>query len=184
MVNIRDLQFFSQSSLRSQLYLPGSPAIEGAPPTVEHTAGTRFGGLMQLEGFDVAPDAPGLPTPLTLYWRVDEATDRRYKYLLQLVERNPDGSMNVLATVEREPYDGDVPTIYWDADETIREYVELPTQELAAPADGDLYLALLVYDTETLEKLPVTDAGAGELAADGTTVLLRFPPLDGATGAP
>jgi hypothetical protein len=184
MVNIRDLTFFSQSSLRSQLYLPASPAVEGAPPPVQHEAGTRFGDLVRLAGFDVDAGAPGLPTPLTLYWRLDGPTDRRYKYLLQLVERNPDGSTNVLATVEREPYDGDVPTIYWQTDETIREYVELPTQEMAAPVGGDLWLALQVYDAETLEKLPVTDPGAGELAPDGTTVLLPFPPLDRGPGAP
>ena len=182
LVNIRDVTFFSQSSLRAQLYLPESPAVEGEPPPVEQSAGTRFGDLVGLAGFDVGADAPGLPTPLTLYWRVDAPTDRRYKYLLQLVERSPDGSTNVLATVEREPYDGDVPTIYWQPGQTIREYVELPTQALEQPGGGELALALQVYDAETLEKLPVTDAGAGEAAPDGTTVLLRFPPLD--TGAP
>lgn len=182
LVIIRDVKFFSHSSLRSQLYLPQTPAIEGETPPMEHGAGTTFGGLMQLLGFDVGASAPGLPTPLTLYWRIDETTDRRYKYLLQLVERTPDGDMRVLATVEREPYDGDVATVFWDADETIREYVELPTHTMAPPQGGALFLALQIYDTETLEKLAVTDAGAGELAPDGTTVLLPYPALSNAAG--
>jgi 4-amino-4-deoxy-L-arabinose transferase-like glycosyltransferase len=182
MTTIRDVTFFSHSSLRSQLYLPTSPAIDGAPPPVEQSAGARFGDLVRLVGSDVGADAPGLPTPLTLYWQINETTDRRYKYLLQLVERNADGSARVLATVEREPYDGDVPTIYWQPGQTIREYVELPTQAMEQPGGGELALALQVYDAETLEKLPLTDAGAGEAAPDGTTVFFPFTPLD--TDAP
>jgi hypothetical protein len=81
---------------------------------------------------------------------------------------------------EREPYDGGIPTIYWEPGKTIVEYTELPPAAWPQPQtaeDAARYrLALQVYRADTLEKLPVTRAdgleGALDVAADGQTLLL------------
>jgi hypothetical protein len=73
--------------------------------------------------------------------------------------------------VEREPYEGDIPTLYWDPGKTIMEFVEFPS----APSEGaaQRFYTLQVYDAETWEKLPVTHIEGGEIGSDGVTA--RFP---------
>ncbi len=50
-------------------------------------------------------------------------------------KRWTDGSTRVISLSEREPYDGAIPTIYWDPGKTIVEYSELPPADWPQPAD-------------------------------------------------
>jgi hypothetical protein len=78
----------------------------------------------------------------------------------------------VLGAIEREPYEGDIPTLYWDPGKTIMEYVEFPLPMTAPPAGSQRYFTFQMYDAETLEKLPVTKAADGAAQLDDVTVRL------------
>jgi hypothetical protein len=173
MLRVRDATFFSHSSLRAQLFLPEIPVFDALPQDVQQPLTAEYGDLIRLAGYSVEPPASAvLPTQMRLYWQVLEKPQRRYKYIVQLVERKADGSTEVVAGLEREPYEGDIPTLYWDPGKTILEYVEFP-QPARPPAEGsERFYTFQVYDAETLEKLPVTKAADGAVQLDDTTVRL------------
>ena len=134
----------------------------------------EFAGQVQLVGYELDPPVVAdLPSQARLFWQVSSKPARRLKYILSLVERRPDGSEAVLTMIEREPYEGDIPTTVWDPGRTLKEYVELPVRLPVTPG-GELFVSVQMYDAETLAKLPVTDASGGEVLADGYTVVLPF----------
>ncbi|MFO7635504.1 MAG: glycosyltransferase family 39 protein [Caldilinea sp.] len=171
-LRVRDVELFSQSSLRIQLYLPEIPVFETLPETVQHPVTAEFGNLIRLAGYDVAIEstADDLPSQTRLYWQVLEKPDRRYRYIWSLVEENAAGQQRTLSSVEREPYEGDIPTLYWDPGKTIMEFVEFPPAPPGS-AGANRFFTLQVYDAETQEKLPVTAIHGGEIDSDGVTVL-------------
>jgi len=173
MLRVRDAKFFSHSSLHAFLFLPKIPVFEQLPDNVQHPLTAEYGELVRLAGYSLDPVVDEkLPAQLRLYWQVLEKPQRRYKYIVQLVEQAPDGSTQVLSSLEREPYEGDIPTLYWDPGKTILEYVEFPVPS-QPPAEGSQrYLTFQMYDAETLEKLPVTKAADGAEQMDDTTVRL------------
>jgi hypothetical protein len=173
LLRVRDAKFFSHSSLHAELYLPAIPVFTSLPDDVQHPTTAEFGNLVRLAGYSSEPPiSDGLPSQLRLYWQVLEKPQRRYKYIVQLVEQGEDGSTQVLSAIEREPYEGDIPTLYWDPGKTILEYVEFPLP-MTTPAVGSTrYFTFQMYDAETLEKLPVTRAAGGAVQLDDTTVRL------------
>ena len=175
-LRVRDVEFFSQSMLRAQLYLPTIPVFAGTAPAIQSPVTAEFGGLLRLVGYDdrVEPASAGLPTQLRLYWQVTRKPERRYRYIWRLLEQQNSGPLRTLATVEREPYEGDIPTLYWDPGKTILEYVELPPVPPASPHSTRFY-ALQVYDAETLEKLPVSASADALRAPDGVTLFFPLP---------
>ena len=133
MLRVRDAKFFSHSSLHAFLFLPKIPVFEQLPADVQHPLTAEYGNLVRLAGYSLDPVADEkLPAQVRLYWQVLEKPQRRYKYIVQLVEQAPDGSTQVLSSLEREPYEGDIPTLYWDPGKTILEYVEFPVPAAAA----------------------------------------------------
>ncbi len=91
--------------------------------------------MVGLEVGEAVRDDLGLP--VTIYWQTLAPIPDRYKYILTLEEVRPDGTTQVLALTEREPYDGAIPTIYWQPNQTIVEYSELPPPllyNLASPS--------------------------------------------------
>jgi 4-amino-4-deoxy-L-arabinose transferase-like glycosyltransferase len=175
-LRVRDVEFFSQSMLRAQLYLPTIPVFEGTAPAIQTPVTAEFGGLLRLVGYAdaVEPASAALPTQLRLYWQVTHKPERRYRYIWRLLEQENSGLLRTLATVEREPYEGDIPTLYWDPGKTILEYVELPPVPPASPHTPRFY-ALQVYDAETLEKLPVSASANALRAPDGVTLFFPLP---------
>ncbi len=177
MLRVRDATFFSHSSLHAQLFLPNIPVFDALPPEVERPLQVEFGDLIRLAGYGVEPapaaesTAASLPLPLRLYWQVLEKPQRRYKYIVQLVEEAADGSRQVVSTLEREPYEGDIPTFYWDPGKTILEYGEFPAPLTPQAPGSQRYYTFQMYDAETLEKLPVTNAGGATLLDDNTVRL-------------
>ena len=175
-LRVRDAEFFSHSSLRAQLYLPEIPVFEETPTTLQHPVTAEFGDLVRVAGFDLEPAvSAALPSPLKLYWQVTERPARRYKYIFQVAERLPDGQLRVLSQVEREPYEGDIPTLYWDPGKTILEYAELPPPAPASSQQPDRVATLQMYDAETLEKLPVTRVAGGTTSEDGRMAVFDLP---------
>jgi hypothetical protein len=175
-LQVRDAKFFSHSSLRAQLYLPEIPVFEETPQDIQHPNTAEFGNLVRSAGFDLQPAlSAALPTPLNLYWQVTERPARRYKYIFQVAERLPDGQLHVLTQVEREPYEGDIPTLYWDPGKTILEFAELPPPAPATTPESDRVATLQMYDAETLEKLPVTRLEGGTISDDGLMAVIDLP---------
>ena len=172
--NVQEIIYFSHSSLSSTLYLDKVPVYEGLPPQLEQPITGVFGDLIQVVGLEVGqPVRDDMGIPVTIYWQTLAPTPDHYKYILTLEEVLPDGATRVLALTEREPYDGAIPTIYWQPNQTIVEYSELPRLDGAGwprpqnAEDAARYRVYLqVYRADTLEKLPVTHAegveGAGE----------------------
>ena len=174
---IREDEFYNPTSvLELDLYLPGPPIRDDLPADLPHRLeDVVFGDLIQLNGYEVGqPLTPESVTPVTLYWTPVKPVERRYKYILQLEQVNADGSTQVLATTEREPYNGFLPTSWWTPGPYIFEYSDLPVPA-DLPADADLRLTLQLYDLETGEKLPVTQTEGVQVAEDGVTVILPYP---------
>jgi hypothetical protein len=173
---VQEVTFFSHSSLKAALFLPEVPVYTAVPADLTPAA-AAFGDLILLAGYEVGRAyTDGLALPVTLAWQTAQPTPDHYKYILKLVELAESREMRDLALTEREPYDGAIPTIYWQPGQTIVEYSEVPPTawpQPATPGESARYrLALQVYRADTLEKLPVTQAGGLEVAADGQTLLL------------
>jgi hypothetical protein len=162
-----EITYFSHSSLSSALYLAEVPVYEGLPPQLEEPITGVFGDLIQVAGLEIGTVVDGFGIPVTIYWQTLAPTPDHYKYLLTLEETLPDGSTRVLALTEREPYDGAIPTIYWQPNQTIVEYTELPRLENArwpqpqsalqsTEAAARYHIVLQLYRADTLQKLPVT----------------------------
>lgn len=168
---VQEITYFSHSSLSSTLYLGKVPVYEGLPPALAQPVRGVFGDLIQVVGLEVgAPVRDDLGLPVTIYWQTLAPTSDRYKYILTLEETLPDGSTQTLALTEREPYDGAIPTIYWQPNQTIVEYSELPRTVWPRPQSAEdaarYRVSLQVYHADSLQKLPVTHVegmeGAGE----------------------
>lgn len=170
-LRVRDAKFFSHSSLHVHLFLPETPVFTELPPDVEHPVTAEFGDLIRLAGYSTEAYQDAFPAPLLLYWQVITKPERRYRYIWNLVEEDASGQRRTLSSVEREPYEGDIPTTFWDPGKVILEYVERPPI-VTAPGDGArLFYTLQIYEAETQEKLPVTRLEGGEIDADGVTAI-------------
>ena len=175
---VRDAEFYSVSTLHAQLYLPQVPVYEEMPPGIQMPTQIVFGDQVQLDGYSIDADAwaargYGLPLPVTLYWQAANGKPTvRYKYVLSLVAPG-EGAPKILGIAEHEPYEGAIPTIYWDPGKIIAEYIELEAEP--PPLASTPVLSLRIYDAETLEVLPVTASGGNEVLDDGFTVVLPLP---------
>jgi len=167
-----DLAFANPRTVMNvSLLLPQTPVRDRPPEAIRHPTGVVFGDQVRLVGYDVAqPLAPELALPVTLYWQPVAPLARRYKYILRLVSEEGD----VLGTTEVEPYNGYLPTTTWPLGRTIVEYSGVPVS--AQVALGKTRLTLQVYDAETLQKLPVTQAAGVEKGNDSETVYLSPTP--------
>jgi hypothetical protein len=112
-----------------------------------------------------------------LYWEADGPIERRYKYVLQLVIKDAAGQLHSLPKTEREPYDGSLPTTEWPEGKIVTELTDASGAPWPESVQGQLYLALQMYDAETQEKLPVTVLAGGEATEDGMTALLPAPAI-------
>ncbi len=185
LVQLRDVEFFSHSSLRAQLYVPNNLTDESGSRDVPNATDVTFADNIHLIGIDpgwsadpaAGDGAWGLPLPVTLYWQVESLPERRLKYKLALEQVAADGTVTQLGTIEREPFEGNVPTTVWDPGKTIIELAEVP---FTSPPDGlnagRLRASLLLYDAETLEPLAVTQSAGLAPSADGAGVYI---PLQG-----
>jgi hypothetical protein len=157
--------------LHLELFQADSPVIAQIPTGAHQLADATFGSALSLRGYEVGrPFEPGRAVPVTLYWQVSQQTDRRYKYILRWVVRAADGTEHVLATTEKEPYDGLLPTSVWTTGTTIRERTTILPPASSPP--GEAYLTLQMYDAETLQKLPVRSASGAEALPDSNTLIL------------
>jgi mannosyltransferase len=173
---VQDNAYESNTLLWLKLYLPQAPVLPALPATVQHPVTAVFGERVRLNSYDVGqPLSAASVTPVTLYWQPAQVMDRRYKYILRWT--GADGApLPAAGHTEREPYHGLLPTTLWGLGQTIVEYSDLPPLASEPAVTGEVRLALQVYDAETLEKLPLTEADPALVAADGQTLLLPYAP--------
>lgn len=182
----QEVTFYSHSSLKATLFTP-RPPVFNAPeevnvPVQPHPIQVTFGDLIRLTGYEIGEGlTPQSAIPVTLFWGIREQTDRRYRYVLRLAEKLPDGQWRELGVTEREPYEGSIATEFWHPQQTIVEYTELPPapEQWSAENLNALSLLLEVYDAETLEKLPITEQQLNDLPGaavdpNGVTIVLPF----------
>ncbi len=175
---LRDVNFYSPNAfLDLKLFLTQPPNFEGLEPPAQTRVNVRFGEEIRLLGYDSAPGlTPESALPITLYWQVEQKPTRHYKYILQLLETQADGSQRVISQLEQEPYNGAIPTIWWDPGKTIVEYTNVPpvTSPLTPGESGRYQLAVQLYYADSLEKVPVQETDDRPVSDDGFVVYLPF----------
>jgi mannosyltransferase len=156
--------------IRAELYVPMWPVLTGspAPGTIQRPAQAVFGDGVRFLGYSngqrLAPDAP---VPLTLYWQAAKPLAVRYKYRIDLIA-NKSGEQ--VAVTDREFNSGCRPTPTWQSGSTMVEYTAIQVPKQRAP--GGYHLELIVYDADTLDRLPVMVVAGASRAADGETLIL------------
>jgi len=130
-----------------------------------------LGNVIELKGFTLQlPDEPGsetaVPTStseaamselkLTLFWQPLTTLPVDYTTFLHL--QNREGV--TVAQRDSQPLGGAYPTSNWQAGETIIDPMTLPLPD-TLPA-GSYTLVAGLYQLETMERLPVANAPAGE----------------------
>jgi len=161
------------SLLNLELFLPHSPITSSLPAGVQNPSHATFGSAIALRGYDVGRRLPsGSSIPVTLYWQAMGHTAAHDKYILRLVAPMAGGQPRVLASTEREPFDGILPTGQWPQGAVIVEYSDV---EFEGAIPLGTQLTLQMYDAGTLAKLPARSSEGAAAAGDGETLLLALP---------
>lgn len=167
---IWDLGFESPISfLRLELFqsLAPIPSQLQDSSAIQHPFEATFTGRVRLLGYDLGqPVTPDSAIPITLYWQAMAPMDQRYKYKIGLLAAS---TGEQVAVTEREPFDGCWPTTHWQPGQTVVEATGLHAPMTAPP--GEYTLTIQMYDAETLELLPVTEAMGIQVQPDGHTLV-------------
>jgi hypothetical protein len=130
------------------------------PPAIRHPVTATLGSQVELLGYDL-PCAdrpctlrPGQELPLTLIWRAQGPTDRRYKVFTHLV--GPQGKL--WGQRDDEPALGTAPTTTWVAGEVISDTYRIPLDP-QAPA-GTYRLLVGMYHEASGQRLPAVLNGS------------------------
>jgi hypothetical protein len=137
-----------------RVYLGGPPALEEAGPVFE--MGYRLGEHIRLERVRLTTDVvlPGGELVIRPVWTSNGQVDRCYTVYCHLMSE--DGTL--LGQHDSLPLRGDRRTTTWEPGEVIEDRYKIEVGRGAEP--GPYQLSLGMYDSETLERLPVvTDAG-------------------------
>jgi uncharacterized membrane protein len=132
-----------------------------APPAMQYARPATLGSKTALLGYDLEPQ--GEAVRVTLYWQAQVAMDRSYTVFLQLV----DGQGRRVSQADGLPAAGTRPTTTWAPGEVIADQRTLALSK-ASPS-GEHRLVVGMYLLETMERLPVLDAG-GQPAGDSVSL--------------
>lgn len=162
--------YHPNSSLTLFQFLPENPNPVDALPVDDGLAvDAVFNRELKLRHIQVEPRlwAEG-QVPLTLYWEYLAVPDRPWRFIVWLEERTADGMLLKLPHSEQHGT--------FDRDPSMVGLVELVYSHVEAPpefdAASDFRLQVLLYDTETLDKAPVTEAGAWETKPDEPALII------------
>lgn len=169
---IWDLGFESPISyLRLELFQSQAPIPDQLPDTIQHRFDAVFGGELRLLGYDVGQAvSPEAAVPVTLYWQAVTPLTRHDKYKIALSSAATGERVTV---TEREPFDGCWPTTRWPPGSIVVEQTGLHAPGVGRP--DDYRLTFQVYDADTLDLLPVTQAQGIAVEADGLTLIAPAP---------
>lgn len=142
----------------------------------QYSSTLRLGSAIRLQGFSWAArdrannvfsrvsggtlptlaTTPGSQLELDVEWHADAKPERDYTVFVHLV----DSAGKVVRQKDNPPVDGYYPTHIWESGERVIDAFSLPLQGLPA---GEYKVLIGMYDSETLERLPVVDAGGNIL---------------------
>jgi hypothetical protein len=133
-----------------------------AEPTIPQTTDIWMGDAIQLRGYRLVRREvqPGDTLVLTLYWQAEQPVERHYTVFVHL--QDVDGGL--VAQQDNPPVRGTRPTNEWEPNVLIED-----PYELQLPVDADLgqyTLSIGMYDSTTVERLPVHDLEGNRLPED------------------
>ncbi len=114
--------------------------------------------LLRLLGYTANSDTAGL----TLYWQSLQPADKNYSVFVHLLDENG----KLLGQHDGEPGNGRLPTSMWLPGEILAD-----SHPLTLPGSGPYTLAVGVYDWQTGQRLPVTDAAERRLPDDQALII-------------
>jgi hypothetical protein len=127
-------------------------------PPMQQELGARFGGMIELAGYDLKQEEDTLR--LTLHWQALGVPDQHYMLFVHLAD--PTTGWPV-AQVDTMPRQFTYPTGVWAPGEVVSDEVALSLE--GAPT-GRYELAIGWYDPETSTRLPATDKEGNPLPGD------------------
>jgi len=131
------------------------------PITPQRRLNITWNNKIQLLGLDHLPEEitanPGTPLQASFLWQIVGSPSWPYQVLLHLV----DEQNQPVATFDFQPFDGRRPLTDWPMGQTIRETrtIELPPTLIP----GKYRLLAGLYQPNTLNRLPISQGGTGEL---------------------
>ncbi len=131
----------------------------------EQPLNVQFGDSILLAGYRPARLAgrPGTPLAVTLDWRAARSIDRDYTVSLQLL----DFQGKLVAQHDSMPVNNTLPTSSWRPGQVVADEIDLPLP--ANLKTGDYQLIVVLYDHQTLQRLP---ARSGSQASDHAVVAM------------
>ncbi len=135
-------------------------------PPVSRPAAVNFGDLVTFAGADLSNTtiAPGQPLDLTLLWQARQPIPRSFTTFVHVV----DEAGQIWGQVDRLPGDGQWLTQTWDKGEWISDRFQLSLKP-DTPA-GRYTLLVGLYDSQTLERLPVVGLEQGQTVFELTSL--------------
>lgn len=128
------------------------PVRQLEPPAVQVPAAVNFGNQIIFSGADIShfnTVTPDQPLKIKLVWQANQPMSRSYTTFVHVV----DAGGQIWGQADRIPGDGAWPTNSWDKGEWIIDPFQLTLNPDTPP--GNYILLVGVYDSETLERLPV-----------------------------
>ena len=99
---------------------------------------------------------------ITLLWQANQAITRSYTTFVHVVDQTG----QIWGQADRIPGDGAWPTESWDKGEWLIDTFQLSLNSNTPP--GAYTLLVGVYDSQTLERLPVISQGDGQTVVEIT----------------
>ncbi len=135
-------------------------------PAVQMPISANFGNLITLEGANISPPTllPGKPVDIDLLWQARQPVSESLTTFVHVV----DDSGQIWGQADRLPGDGRWPTNTWDKKEWIRDRFQLSLKP-DTPA-GSYRLLVGIYNSQTLERLPVIAQEGAETVVELTSI--------------
>jgi 4-amino-4-deoxy-L-arabinose transferase-like glycosyltransferase len=142
----------------------------------EHEVGANLGDRVILDGYTLlTPQVrAGDIVQIALYWRAQEAIQRRYKVFVHLL----DAGGKVVGQHDAEPGGGARLTTTWEEGESVEDNYGVLVEPGTPPGRAEIEVGM--YDLETGERLPVLEGGE----AVDTRVLLGAVQIDRVASPP
>jgi hypothetical protein len=136
----------------------GAPTLSQAVPQVK--IGAIFGSEIELLGYDLPAAAfePGAIAPVTLYWLVDERTDRDAAVFVHLYDEQGD----LVAQSDGRPYMGTRPPYSWLPGEVVVDRREIILPDGLPP--GLYHLAVGLVDPASMTRFDLSPAADRQLS--------------------
>jgi hypothetical protein len=148
------LEAVNADGARVEPWLTSAKLIPWDWPKVEpaHPLAVRLGDSVSLRGYDLSasPDAPAGRLELTLYWKANGRPAADYTVFIQAWD-----AAGQVAGFDGRPVNGDYPTDWWEAGETV---VDEHALDVSALPPGRYRLLVGMYRLDTGERLPAYGA--------------------------